>query len=223
MTLPTQSLVALDQARSQARERIGDGYARDLIDGDELDRRLEALERAATLAEIHELVADLDGVHAVASVGHALVPVGEIPPTQQISAWFSETKRTGRWTPARHNHVQAIAASVRLDLREAQLGEGVTVFSVKVVMGELEIVAPPGLAVDVECSAFFGEVDQDESVGPSPDARARVRIEGRVWLGSISVREQLVGEGRSEARKRRKAERKRLAEATKQRKMLGRG
>jgi hypothetical protein len=53
------SLVALERMRTAARERIGDGYARDLIDADELDRRLEALERASTAGEVEALVADL--------------------------------------------------------------------------------------------------------------------------------------------------------------------
>lgn len=80
---------------------------------------------------------------------------------------------------------------------------------------------PPGLAVDVECNALFGEVDQDESLaGTPPSSSARIRITGRVWFGSVTLREQLVGESKSEARKRRKAERKRLATSAR-RKAIG--
>ena len=112
-------------------------------------------------------------------------------------------------------------ASVRLDLREARLAPGTTHFAVDVVMAELELIVPPGLPVDVECSALFGEVDQDEAVSGTPiGGAARIRVTGRVWFGSINVREQQIGESKSEARKRRKAERKRLTEE-KRRKMLG--
>ncbi len=52
-------LVALEQARADARERIGEGYANDLIDADDLDRRLDALEHAATRADIAALLDDL--------------------------------------------------------------------------------------------------------------------------------------------------------------------
>ncbi len=218
------NLVALERARVVARDRLGSGYAEDLIDADELDRRLEALERAATHAEIATLVDDLAAPHvAIAPVAPsvALVPVDQVEPSQRIAAWFSETKRVGRWTAAQVNEVQAICASVRLDLRDAQLAEGTTTFAVHVVMGEIEVIVPPGLAVDVDCSAFFGEVDQDERFGDEPvTTAARVRIVGRVWLGSVTVREQLAGESRSDARKRRKAERKRLAESHK-RKAIG--
>jgi cell wall-active antibiotic response 4TMS protein YvqF len=218
------NLAELERARAVARERLGAGYADDLIDADELDRRLEALERAATPSEIAVLVDDLAAPHvAMAPVAPsvALVPIDSVAPSQRIKAWFSETKRVGRWTAAQVNEVQAICASVRLDLRDAQLSEGTTTFSVQVVMGEIEIITLPGLPVDVDCSVFFGEVDQDEAFGETqPTTSARVRVIGRVWLGSLEVREQLPGESRSDARKRRKAERKRLAESHK-RKALG--
>jgi Cell wall-active antibiotics response 4TMS YvqF len=220
------NLVALERARVVARERLGNGYAEDLIDADELDQRLDALESAGTHAEIATLVDDLAAPQvAMVPVASAieLVPIDAVAPSQRIKAWFSETKRIGRWMPAQVNEVQAIAASVRLDLRDAQLAPGTTTFVVHVVMGEVEIIAPPGLPIDVDCSVFFAEVDQDESFGegePPPPSPVRVRIEGRVWLGSVCVREQLSGESRSEARKRRKLERKRLSESNK-RKALG--
>jgi cell wall-active antibiotic response 4TMS protein YvqF len=218
------NLVALEGARVVARERLGNGYADDLIDADELDRRLDALERAATHTEISVLVEDL-AAPQVALVPNAtaveLVPAESVAASQRIKAWFSETKRVGRWMPAQVNEVQAVCASVRLDLRDAQLAAGTTTFVVQVVMGEIEVLAPPGLPIDVDCSVFFGEVEQDEIVGEPPaPGLARVRIVGKVWLGSVTIREQLSGESKSDARKRRKAERKRLVEANK-RKALG--
>ena len=218
------NLVALERVRAVARERIGDGYARDLIDADELDRRLEALERAGAAAEVEELFVDLvlDESSAASPRIVALVPRDDVPQHQRVVALFSEAKRVGAWLPGRTNEVQAVFASVQLDLREAQLGAGTTVFHATVVFGELEIIVPPGLPIDVECGVVFAEVDQDESLGQRPDPSGlRVRVEGRVWFGSITIRERLVGETKSDARKRRKLERKRLADERKP-KMLGR-
>jgi hypothetical protein len=217
------NLVALERLRAVARERIGEGYASDLIDADELDRRLEALERAGTAGEIEALAADLSPSVAVAEQRIvALVPSDRVPEHQRVVALFSEAKRGGPWLPGRTNEVQAVFASVQLDLREAQLGPGTTLFHATVVFGELEIIVPPGLPVDVDCGVVFGEIDSDESLGHGIDASGlRVRIDGRVWFGSISVRERLRGESKSEARKRRKLERKRLADERKP-KMLGR-
>lgn len=218
----SNTLVALERSRAQARERLGEAYAHDLLDADELDRRLDALEQAATAADVAILTDDLAAPSAVsdAPATAALVPLDQVPAQAQIRAWFSETKRVGPWTPARDNHVRVGVASVRLDLREARLAPGVTSFAVDVLLGELELIVPPNVPVDVECSAVFGEIDQDQSVTPTPAGDARIRVTGRVWFGSIAIREQLVGETRSEARKRRKAERKRVAES-KRRKAIG--
>ncbi|HET6585871.1 MAG TPA: LiaF domain-containing protein [Nannocystaceae bacterium] len=212
------NLVALERVRAVARERIGEGYALDLIDADELDRRLDALERAATAAEVEALVADLVPPAAAEPANPqvvALVPCVDVPERASVVAMFSETKRVGQWLPGRANDVRAVFASVQLDLREAHLGAGTTYFHATVVFGELEIIVPPGLAVDVDCNVMFGEVDQDESLAPRDSSGMRVRVDGRVWFGSVTIRERLVGESKSEARKRRKAERKRLAEARK--------
>lgn len=222
------NLVVLERARALARERIGDGYARDLIDADELDRRLELLEQAATAAEIELLARDLVAPSVAPSTQLVRVAAQphELVPTLSIDAWFSETKRTGPWTPARENAVSAVFASVRLDLRDARLAEGTTTFAVKIFAGEVELIVPPGLRIDVECSTFFGEVDHDdpvESIEPAPEhANVRVLLTGSVYLGSLSVREQLPGETRSDARKRRKAARKRaIAASREKRKQLG--
>jgi len=88
-----------------------------------------------------------------------------------------------------------------------------------VFMGEVELIVPPGLPIDVDCSVVFAEVDQDDAVEPGPPTEARIHLGGRVWFGSVKIREMLPGETRSDARKRRKAARKRLSEA--KRKALG--
>ncbi len=218
MGAPSNHRVDLEPARASARQRLGDSYAHDRIDADELDRRLDALEHASCLDDIAALTGDLADPAAQAVTDQhgvsALVPVDQVSARSTIAAYFAETKRTGPWTPARDNDVRAIFASVRLDLREAQLAAGITHFAVEVALGELELIVPPGLPVDVECSAIFGEIDHDERIGDpvaSPTAGARIRVTGRVWFGSVHIREQQVGESRGDARKRRKAERKRVA------------
>jgi hypothetical protein len=214
------NLVALERMRTVARERIGEAYAHDVIDADELDRRLEALERAGTAGEIEALVVDL-GVELPEPRVVALVPRDHVPETHRVVALFSEAKRVGQWLPGRTNEVQAVFATVQLDLREAQLGVGTTLFHATVVFGELEIIVPPGLPVDIDCGVVFGEVDQDESLAIPDAAGVRVRIDGRVWFGSVSIRERLRGESKSEARKRRKLERKRLADERKPKMLRG--
>lgn len=219
------SLVPLERARADGRERLGRAYANDVIDADELDRRLDALERADELREIEALFADLaTSVPAlydpnVVAPNTAMAMATQLPP---ITAWFSENNRTGVWTPAWHNEVKVRFASVRLDFREARLMPGTTTFVVDVVMGELELIVPPGFAIDVDCNTVFGEIERDDHrTKPVATSPVYVRVVGRVWFASVSIVEMLVGETRSDARKRRKRERK-LA-AAEARRALGPG
>src|SRR3954465_3092939 len=53
-----ESLVALRDRREQVISRLSEGYASDLIDVDELERRLDLAHGARSVAELDPLVAD---------------------------------------------------------------------------------------------------------------------------------------------------------------------
>ena len=54
-----ESLVALRDRREQVISRLSDGYARDLFDVEELERRLDLAHGARSVADLDQLVADL--------------------------------------------------------------------------------------------------------------------------------------------------------------------
>ncbi|MEM7156888.1 MAG: LiaF domain-containing protein [Myxococcota bacterium] len=213
----------LEAARSLARDRIGDGFARDLIGEDELERRLEAVEQAGTLARLDALTTDLAPAETALSpveAPRALVPLGEVPTNGNMVAILSETKRTGQWTPARHSRVKAVAASVVLDYREARLGPGVTEVDITAVMAEVELFVPPDVGVEIDCSAILGEVSQPDRTDPLPPNAPRIRVTGTMVLGSVTVKDRELGESWWQARKRRKQARKRLKAEKKKRRAL---
>lgn len=200
-------LRALRDEQEAARERIGAAYAEGLIDADELDRRLELLEGATSLAEMRPLVADLGGEPLAVARPTALA----VPETHDaIKAIFSETARRGAWRPARDNDVRSIFASAVIDLREATLVAGETLFELDVIFGEVEIIAPPGMPIVQELSAWFASIEEDEELGDHAPTPGRIRISGRVIFGSVCVMRRLPGETKREAKRRRKQERKRL-------------
>ena len=223
------NLVALREAKDAARRTLGDAYAEDLIDDEDLERRLEGVERAEVVSQVDALVEDVRRPAPPPETGlatvqptQALVLRDQVAPVQNISAIFSETKRGNGWTPARVNNVRAIFASVVLDLRDARLPPGVTEFHVTCVFASVEVIIPPGMAIDSEASVVFAEVSQEgPSVPPDPDL-PRLRITGTVVFGEIELHERLPDESWWQARKRRKKAkkaRKRLREAS-ARKML---
>jgi hypothetical protein len=219
------NLIALRDGKLQAEALITARFAEGLIDQDELERRLEAVQDAETLAMLERLIVDL--VDPGSSVREALLPsrhaqidgqprvtalarLDEIASSRSISVVFGSSDLHGRWTPARHNRVVNVFAESVLDLREATLGPGETVFELRCVFASTTILVPPGLAVRVDASVLLGEIDRERGI-PSEPAIAGdpvVVITGRVMFAELDIEERLAGEGKRDARRRRKQQRK---------------
>lgn len=216
----TDSLVSVRDRRERAIARISEGYAQDLIDVDELERRLDLAHGARTVAELDALVADLA---EPAAAGTALVA----PSTAAIAiddpgraehkrlrAIMSSVERKGRWVVPRALDVRVFWGSVVLDFRDASFGPGVTTIEVKVTMGSLEVILPPDLAVDIDVSAFAGNVEERHRIPPQVDpTRPVLRFTGAVRFGNLETMTRLPGESRRDARRRERGERKQLRAA----------
>jgi uncharacterized protein DUF1707/cell wall-active antibiotic response 4TMS protein YvqF len=218
-----QSLVALRDRREQVIARLSDAYAGDVFDIDELDRRLDLAHAASTVAELDALIADLAPT-ASSSPSTALVPTGPLaiddptrPAEKRLRVIMGSVERRGRWVVARDHTVRVFWGNAELDLREASIGPGVTTLRVRVTMGNLELILPPQLAVDVDVSSFMGAVEERHRAPSEPDpSRPLLRVVGEVWLGNLEIATRLAGESARDARKRERRERK-------QRRMLAGG
>ncbi len=227
--------VALRQARDQAVALLSQRFAEDIIDDQELDERLERVERAETLEHLREVTADLIDPESA-----ALVPTGSPAPTalgvadppaplartsdvrdhDRCVALFGSVKRTGRWTPPRILTAFTALGETELDFREAEFPAGVTEVELQTYLGDVDILVPPGLPVEVTCSSILASVSTDAEVGAgaSDPGAPRLRITGFAVLADIGVHVRLPGETKRDAKRRRKTERKALAAAEKERK-----
>ncbi|MGE0867242.1 MAG: LiaF domain-containing protein [Kofleriaceae bacterium] len=213
------SLVALRDRRAQVIAQITECYAIDVLDVDELDRRLDLAHSARTIAELEELIADLGPSRAPST---ALVPAGptaiddpERAASTKLRVLFGSVQRRGRWSVAKRLKVSVTFGDSQLDFREASLGPGVTTIDVGVTFGNLEVLVPPWLAVDVDVSSMFGNVEERHRVPPETEPSQPVlRLVGAVRFGNLEISTRLPGESAKDARKRErkelKHERKRL-------------
>ncbi len=236
------NLVAVRDAKARAVELISQRFSEDLIGADELERRLDRVERARSLDEIDVVVDDLldpgtalmpieptSGALAPSPTGAPGVLVatnnGDVPGDRQLVAIFGEQRQTGAWLVPRRITSFTLFAGTELDFREARLPPGVTEIDVKAMFGAVEIIVPPGLAVECSVIAIFGAVERDPAIPErvAVDDAPRLRITGAVMFGAVEIRERLPGESKREARRRRRAERKsKLSEAREARqRMLG--
>jgi len=123
--------------------------------------------------------------------------------TDDVTAFFAETKRTGPWTPGGTTFVKATFAQIDLDLREAVIPAGDELcFDVEVLVGHIVITIPPTWAVIQEVELLLGSYDEDTEP-PSDGWDQVLRITGRVRLGSVEVRRRARGEGWLGAKRRR--------------------
>jgi hypothetical protein len=185
--------------RERVIDQLSSGFAGDRFEVEEFERRVTLAHAAGTPAELDALVTDLVPVRAAST---ALVPA------KRLRVVLGSVERVGAWLVPTHLAARVVWGSLVLDLRDAQLGPGVTTIDVHVTMGNVEIVVPPGVAVDVDASSLLGNVE-DRSEG-AVTATTVLRVTGRVALGNLEITTLLRGETKRGARRRRRWERRSL-------------
>ncbi len=218
---------ALAEAKEESIDVLAECFARDMLTVSDFERRVSIVHAAASMPELAKAV---DGIRTGGPADpqaprstsvEALqrmtpdVPAGRVRPSDRAIALFGETKRVGRWIPARQNTFVAALGSAVIDLREALLGPGECRIQAFAFMGSVEILVPPGLHVQCAGSAIlgsFGEQPGDRSIPLDVDAPV-VRIDGLAVLGSVEVHCRRPGESKKQARRRLRREKRQARRA----------
>lgn len=187
-------------------------FARDSLAVEELERRIDAAHRAASVDELHFLLADLPG-GATALQGANPTPrpsessrweKGGVEPASRgtVLAILGGARRRGSWTPARTTTVVALWGGVELDFREAHLAPGVTEVRAVALMGGVDIVVPPGVRVESDGFAVLGGFDHVVDEPPAAGAPV-LHLTGGAVLGGVNVTVRRIGESKWSASGRR--------------------
>jgi hypothetical protein len=200
----------LELDRERVIETLCAHYAHDNLSTQELELRFDHAWKAGTSAELRALVAGLPalppGPGPFAPL-YAVAPPGR--PEQEEKrhvAFMATVRKKGTWTPARRNKVLCVMGNTKFDLREALILDGETHFELTVVMGEVELIVPPGLRVECDGFAFMGEFDDGHSEGLAPPDAPVIRVTGSVVMGAVRIRTRLPGESALAAWRRRLVE-----------------
>ncbi len=214
--MPPQDLVSVREARERTIAVLSDLFANDSLDVDEFERRVGLAHTAASVAEIEAIVADLQPAStALATIPKpapvALVPADQVKRKSNLVAIMGGVQRKGPWTPPQQLRIVAMMGGAELDFREARLPVGTTEVKIWAVMGGIEIIVPPGLAVEVSGTAIMGGFDHMDRAPAQPDPGAPLlHIHGIAFMGGVSIETRLPGESAGDARRRRRKERKQL-------------
>jgi hypothetical protein len=227
---PTPADRALVRRAQETRERViarlSDHFAHDALDVDEFERRVTVAQTSDSPADIEALLRDLPDVAGAPAPTTAIVPqvVPALVPADQnrdaAYAIFGGINREGTWNVPQRMRIVAVFGGANLDLRQARFPAGVIDIHVTAVMGGINIVVPPGLAVQMHGSAIMGgfaDVNRSPAY-PDPDAPL-LRVHGMTMMGGVNIEMRLPGESERVARKR---ERRALREERRAQKRLDR-
>ena len=170
-------LRASDAERDRTVERLRDAAAEGRLTFEELADRIDAASGARTRGELERLTADLPAPVPVAS---AVAPVRQ-------SSIFGDVKRSGAWTVPAQSRWGTVFGDVVLDLREAHVGAPEVTIDAGTVFGDVDLLVPEGVLVDVRTRTVFGDVRQDAGAAAPPGA-PRIVLTGGTLFGDVKVR-----------------------------------
>jgi hypothetical protein len=210
-------LASLREARDRVIARLSDHFASDDIDLAEFERRVDLAHRAAGVADLDALLADLPAPAGCAALqpapapGLALARIGATPEQGSMVAIMSASERKGSWLVPRRLRSVSVMGSAVIDFREVAIPPGISEITITAVMGAVQIIVPPELSVDMNGFAVMGAFEHLDRAPRTPDPGAPLlRVTGFCVMGAVSVETRLPGESFRDARRREKRERKQL-------------
>jgi hypothetical protein len=197
--------------RDRIIARLGDAFANDRLDVEEFERRVTIAHQSDLGGELDALVADLPAPATATTVAPArdLVPSREVRPKGTVFTAMGGVERRGSWIVPRKLNVMTVMGGATLDFREARLPEGDVEIRVGALMGGVEIIVPPTLAVESNGAAIMGGFEHIDRAPVTIEPGSTVlRISGFALMGGVSIETRLPGESSRQARRRRKRERR---------------
>lgn len=214
-------LVELAERRERASELLQRRFSEGIIDVDLYEERVAVVESATTLEEVQATVADLrpdEQTALVAVDGVQVLSASQVQEVGQLRSILGNARRTGAWTVPRRLEIRDVLGSIKLDLRQAHLPRDGVTLDVDVILGDLEVLVPPGMPVSMEVNAVLAEVADPDDI--DVDHRLPpLRVVGRAVLANVEVKSRLPGETGMGAFFRRRRER-RLARAQRRQRAL---
>ncbi len=171
-----------DAERDRAVMRLRDAAAEGRLTFEELADRIEAASHAKTRGELEPLTADLPAPMATP---------GPAPAATQ--SFLGDVKRSGDWPVPARSRWRTVFGDVVLDLREARVGAEVTTIDARTVFGDVDLLVPEGVVVEVQSSALIGDVRQEAAQSGAAGA-PRIVLTGGTVFGDVKVRAQRLRE-----------------------------
>ncbi|MFI9271267.1 DUF1707 domain-containing protein [Kitasatospora sp. NPDC052896] len=175
-----------DRDRVVERLRVAAGDGR--LTAEELEERLDVALNARTYGELEVLLTDLPAEQ----VAPGQLPVAPAKELVRLQARGGNINRVGPWVVPRRIELEVRGGNARLDFTQAQFAGSTLDLAIALRGGNLHLVVPPEVAVDVDSVSTRGGnvrqlVRRDPQAAPVP-IRLLVTLSGEVTGGNVIVR-----------------------------------
>jgi len=110
--------------------------------------------------------------------------------TSGVVSFLSSNEKEGRWHLPRRFRALAVMGNVELDLRQAEIGYGLSVIEAVAVMGNIEITISPDITVESDGDSLLGTfvLKYDRRANPAAANRDKVvRVIGTAYLSAVTI------------------------------------
>ena len=187
----TPALRVSDAERREVTALLKQACVEGRLTLDEFGERMDQAMKARTRAELDTLTHDLPTRLAGTGPAAGLAPTRpERPPISTTLAFMGNADRTGAWRIGESSRVITVMGSCKLDLRRARISAPVTTIRAYVLMGNVNVIVPEGVEVDLGATAVMGTRTLKLSGPPAPPGAPVIVIEGLVVMGDLTVRDR---------------------------------
>lgn len=176
----TDDLRVSDDDRDRAIERLGYGTAEGRLTLEELTQRIESVHAARTRGELARVTADLPERAS-----------SRATPARTGNRWlvsvFGDVARSGSWRAEGTMRPVSVFGDVELDLRQATLPAGQAEIRATSPFGNIEVLVPSGVEVDVSIFTLFGSKKIAVSEGLRTASTPVLRIRAFSLFGTVRI------------------------------------
>jgi hypothetical protein len=181
---------SLLDARERTVDRLSEAFARNELDLEQYEHRVDLAFACRTPEELVRVLRDLAPtaplVPAPAPAAPLVAPVPAERRPRLALAVFGNVQRGLSALPSRAKAI-AVFGNVELDLRHVALDRGLTELHVRAVFGNVELTVPPNLAVQCEGVGVFGDFESMARLPVDPAAEPVLRITGAAVCGNVEL------------------------------------
>jgi len=156
---------SLSRAREEKISELSTHFANDDLSLEDLERRIERVYKAASVAELEDITADLRR----ATTSNAPLPVGKSSSKKvagrkyelasaRLLSLMSSTRRVGRWAVPQRLDVVAIMSDTKIDFTHAAMPGGMVDVHIRAIMASCKLVVPPNVRVINETHSVMSNV-----------------------------------------------------------------